>query len=155
MSSWRASPAPGWSVSRRSSLARLRALAPAERRLLLLALLLMPSYALGVRLRGLSGVRAWFPGITVPVDGTPAQSVRMVAAVARRVPWSGACLPGALTLQRILRAQGIESELRLGVRRVGGRIEAHAWIERDGVALLDTRAPDGAPFAPLVPARRP
>ena len=144
----------GSSVSRPSSLARLRALAPAERRLLLLAAILLPAYTVGVRLRGLQGVRGWFRVLRAPAGATPAQAARMVAAAARRIPWNGACLPASLTLQRLLRAQGVESELKLGVRRVGGRIEAHAWVEREGVALLDTRARGGAPFAALGPARR-
>ena len=138
-----------------SSLARARALSPVERRLLLLAALMLPSYAVGVRVRGLAGVQGWFAGMTVPTGTTPAQAARIVAAAARRLPWKGGCLPAALTLQRILRAQGVESELKLGVRRVAAGVEAHAWLERDGVAILDTRGPGGGAFVPLAPARRP
>lgn len=42
-------------------------------------------------------------------------------------------------------AQGVHSELRLGVRRSGDGLEAHAWLERHGRVLVDTRE-DGAPF---------
>lgn len=138
-------------MSRPSSLARLRALAPAERRFLLLAAALLPSYALGVRLRGMRGVENWFRGVKAP-RGTAAQAARMVAAVARRMPGGGACLPAALTLQRILRSSGVESDVRLGVRRRAGRLEAHAWLERDGQVLLDTSEARGS-FAALVRGR--
>jgi hypothetical protein len=135
-------------VSPRRSLARLRALPPAERRLLARALLLLPAYAIGVRLRGLRRARGWFRQLPAIEGATPAQVARMAAAAARRAPWKGGCLPAALTLQRMLAAQGLRSELRLGVRRVGARIEAHAWLEQGGEPLLDTRA-DDEDFEPL------
>ncbi len=37
----------------------------------------------------------------------------------------------------LLRRQGVASELRIGVRKEQGRFEAHAWVEREGVALND------------------
>jgi hypothetical protein len=52
----------------------------------------------------------------------------------------------SLVLQRMLREQGIESALRFGVRKAGGRLEGHAWVECDGVTLADPPAA-GPPFA--------
>ena len=76
-----------------------------------------------------------------PVEGaTPDQAVRMLGAVARRAPWARGCLPAALTLQRLLAAQGIESEVRLGVRKAGAHVQAHAWVESGGTTLFDTAA---------------
>lgn len=138
-------------MSIRRDLARLRALLPAERRLLARALLLLPAYAIGVRLAGLRHTREWFRSLHAIEDATEQQAVRMAAAVARRAPWKGGCLPAALTLERLLAAQGIDSELRLGVRRVGARFEAHAWLERDGECIFDTSGEPGS-FAPLEPA---
>lgn len=133
------------------SLARLRALAPSERRLLARALILLPAYALGVRTRGLARARGWFSGMR-PIEGATAeQAARMVAAAARRAPWKGGCLPAALALQRLLAAQGLDSELRFGVRKAGGRLEAHAWLERGGATLIDL-AGRGERFDALVPA---
>jgi hypothetical protein len=129
-------------VSPRHSLARLRALCPAERRLLARALLLLPAYAAGVRIGGLRRARAWFSRLGAIEGATPAQAVRMVALAVRRLPWRPGCLPASLTLQRILAAQGVDSQLRLGVRKVAGRLEAHAWLERAGERLIDTRAED-------------
>lgn len=127
-------------MSARRSLARLRALPPGERRLLARALLLLAAYAAGVRVGGLRRARAWFGRLRAIEGVTPEQAVRMVALAVRRAPWRAGCLPAALTLQRILAAQGVDSELRLGVRKVGGRLEAHAWLERSGDCLIDTRA---------------
>jgi hypothetical protein len=40
-----------------------------------------------------------------------------------------------LVLQRLLREQGIEAQLRIGVRTEGGRLMAHAWLEHEGRPL--------------------
>lgn len=45
------------------------------------------------------------------------------------------CLPRSLTLWWLLRRQGIESELRIGTRYRKGQLQAHAWIEYEGVPL--------------------
>ncbi|HEX8837914.1 MAG TPA: lasso peptide biosynthesis B2 protein [Candidatus Acidoferrum sp.] len=45
------------------------------------------------------------------------------------------CLVKSLTLWWLLGRQGITSELRVGVRKEGGNLEAHAWVERERVAL--------------------
>lgn len=42
------------------------------------------------------------------------------------------CLPRSLALQALLRRHGIESDLRIGVRREAGELRAHAWVEHDG-----------------------
>ncbi|HEX5130313.1 MAG TPA: lasso peptide biosynthesis B2 protein [Usitatibacter sp.] len=138
-------------MSFRRDFARLRALSPAERRLLRRALALLPACALGVKLVGLRRTREWFGAMRPIPQATAQQVVRMAAAAARRAPWKDGCLPAALALERMLAAQGIGSELRLGVRKVGGRFEAHAWLERDGQRIIDTA--ESASFAALEPAR--
>ena len=45
------------------------------------------------------------------------------------------CLPRALALQRLLGDQGIGTELKIGVRREGETISAHAWVELEGMTL--------------------
>jgi len=45
------------------------------------------------------------------------------------------CLPRSLALQALLRRQGIEADLRIGVRREAGELRAHAWIEQAGSPL--------------------
>jgi hypothetical protein len=48
------------------------------------------------------------------------------------------CLERSLTLWSLLRRQGINADLRIGVRTAGDQFEAHAWIEYQGVVLNDT-----------------
>lgn len=55
-------------------------------------------------------------------------------------PWSALpanCLPRALVLCRLLRRQGLQAELRLGVGKPEGEFAAHAWVEHDGHALAE------------------
>jgi hypothetical protein len=79
---------------------------------------------------------------------------RLVDAAARRGPYSATCLPRSLTLWWLLRRRGIDSYLRIGVRKAAGRIEAHAWVELRGLVLNDQGdvsqrfAPFDRPIAP-------
>jgi hypothetical protein len=47
------------------------------------------------------------------------------------------CLPRSLALWWLLRRRGIAADLRIGVRKEGGRFEAHAWTEWRGTVLND------------------
>jgi len=60
---------------------------------------------------------------------------RMVNAAIRHVWRASTCLEKSLALWWLLRRQGIACELRIGARKQGGKFEAHAWLERDGVAV--------------------
>ena len=127
------------------SIARLLRFAPWERRVVARALILLPLTAFRIRRLGLR--RAQLLAMAAP-RGAPASAAepaaraariaRLVDVVARKGPFRASCLPASLTLQRLLSEAGIESQLRLGVRKVAGRLEAHAWIEREGVALSDS-----------------
>jgi Transglutaminase-like superfamily len=60
----------------------------------------------------------------------------VVDMVARNIPWGlVTCLPRSLTLWWILRRRGVKAELRMGVRRDGERIVAHAWVVCHGTAI--------------------
>jgi hypothetical protein len=48
------------------------------------------------------------------------------------------CLHRALVLKGMLAQSGLESDLRIGVRKQQGRMLAHAWLERAGVPLAET-----------------
>ncbi|HEU4743289.1 MAG TPA: lasso peptide biosynthesis B2 protein [Meiothermus sp.] len=45
------------------------------------------------------------------------------------------CVPRALALYVALRAEGLPVEFVSGVRRVGDRLEGHAWVELEGLPL--------------------
>ena len=129
-----------------SRLARFRALAPSDRRLVIAATALLPMVALGIRAVGLRRVQALLAPMASIARPASARNLdrarriaRLVAAAARHGPYHAKCLPLSLTLQRLLRGEGIESELRLGVRKDGGALLAHAWVEYDGTPLLEAR----------------
>ena len=69
------------------------------------------------------------------VDGE--RAARLVEAVSRCYPFNPTCLKKSLVLLWILRKRGLPAELRIGVRKVGGALQAHAWIECGGRTLLD------------------
>ena len=62
---------------------------------------------------------------------------RAVERTLRSLPVDARCLVTALVLTRMLARRGIGVTFVLGVRTTP-RFAAHAWVERDGVALLST-----------------
>lgn len=51
------------------------------------------------------------------------------------------CWKRALVLHRFLVLRGIQSQIRFGVRRESdGKVDGHAWLERDGSPLLEDNA---------------
>lgn len=119
--------------------------APAGDRLLVVrATLWLLAADLGLRTVGFTRLRRWLRRPPAPAAATgPApdrrrEARRLLDAVGRagrfrlhRVP----CLPRALVLQRLLAGRGIPSEVRIGVRREGGSLTAHAWVECGDLTL--------------------
>jgi len=64
-------------------------------------------------------------------------TARMVNAAIRHVWCASTCLEKSLALWWLLGRQGIASQLRIGARKLEGKFEAHAWVERDGAALSE------------------
>lgn len=84
---------------------------------------------------------------------TDAAGAERLAALVTRTnrrlsPWEVRCLAESLTLWWLLRWWGVRADLRLGVRRILGPLEAHAWVEHEGVPLNDTIGVDRI-FEPL------
>ncbi len=121
---------------------------PLSRWLLLQALLLLPLVALSLNLGGVKWTQGslarLLPAARMPLqDGDRlskiVQTTRMVQlAVKYCQPWAK-CLQKSLVLWGLLRHQGIDSELRIGVRREASNFEAHAWVESEGFVLNDTQ----------------
>ena len=85
--------------------------------------------------------------VTRSAPATPEQQTvmgirlgRAVQRTLRLVPFDSRCLVKALVLTRMLSRRGIDSSFVIGVR-ARSDFAAHAWLERDGAALLPT-APD-------------
>lgn len=117
-----------WALSRR------------ERRLLVQALIRLPVAAMRVRFDGGTVLRRQPSVPAGPAGDEPAvirEAARMVNAAARYTPMSATCLPKSLVLQQLLRREGIETALRIGVRRAGTALDGHAWLEYRGVPVAD------------------
>ena len=77
----------------------------------------------------------------------PAAIGRAVRLAAVYGPYRATCLPRALVAWGLLRRCSLKGELTIGVRKAEGGLEAHAWVELDGVSL--EQAPETIQFAPL------
>ena len=63
---------------------------------------------------------------------------RTVTSVARRWPQATTCLIEALAADAMLRRRAYDCEIRFGVRPPGAAspLDAHAWVEQNGVVVL-------------------
>ena len=139
-------------------LAQFRELSHAEQRTLLTAAACMPIFWLGLRVLGLPRFQAWLerarkpacPAITLPKIQALGELVNIAA---RHTLGSRTCLTRSLLLGWLLRRRGVQSQLRIGVRFTQGVLDAHAWVECEGVPVNDR--PDVstqfASFGDLVP----
>ena len=128
-------------------------MSPRDLRATLSALVLLPALWIALRILGLRRLAGWIerrPLAQSEIDRPTAidEAVRAVARASRRGAGRGTCLSQSLALVHLLRRRGIQSALRLGVRKSGERMEAHAWVEADGVVLNDS-ADVAARFVPL------
>jgi hypothetical protein len=125
-----------------TKLSKFRALPAKEKKLLLLAALCLPLLGLGLRWIGFRRIQAWLR--SRPLAGRLRHALPEVAALARLVnaaannlPGRHTCLARSLLLQFMLRRDGVDCQLMIGVRMLGDRFDAHAWIECSGVPISD------------------
>lgn len=128
----------------------------AERSLFLQALLLFPTLAIALKLWGLQRVQRHLSKRSARATASMrsrllaqrlTQSAATQACISRTtalVEMAGRCLPRwanclkrSLVLWYLLRCQGISPSLRIGVRRVRGEFQAHAWLEYQGEVVND------------------
>jgi hypothetical protein len=80
------------------------------------------------------------------------QQARRYARRLKQAAWihpvHARCLHQSLALHRQLRMSSLPSEFRIGVRKEGSSLYAHAWVELGGRIVTDQRASIGA-FIPL------
>lgn len=74
----------------------------------------------------------------VPLDRAERRQLRVAWRLLALGPFDGTCLRRSLIGARLLRRRS--HAVRIGVRKVGGELTAHAWLEIDGVSL-DPAAP--------------
>jgi Transglutaminase-like superfamily len=128
-------------------LSKFLALPSADKRVFLSAVMWLPLFWLGLRVFGLARLQAWIDHAPLAEKTSPSVTGlkgigALVNSAARYTPGPVTCLTRSLLLRWLLRRRGIASELRIGVQLVQGRLDAHAWVEVEGVPLND--APDVA-----------
>lgn len=64
-------------------------------------------------------------------------AAKMIEAASRHGVARGNCLSKSVALWWLLRRKGINAEFRIGARRAGEGLEAHAWVELSGAILND------------------
>jgi hypothetical protein len=74
----------------------------------------------------------------------------LVSAAGNNHIYPMTCLRQALTLQEMLGRRGIQTELRIGVRKEAGALLAHAWLEYAGQPV-DVGSQVNERFTPLFP----
>lgn len=128
------------------TLEKLRELSWPERWILVQAYSLLPQIAVWLRVLGfrrtqslLTRLGSWLRSLGSGRGAPdPVRTAFLVNGAASRAPFHASCLVRSLTLWWLLRRQGLESQIRFGVRQGESEFEAHAWVERDGVVLNDT-----------------
>ncbi|MDX2039980.1 MAG: lasso peptide biosynthesis B2 protein [Acidobacteriota bacterium] len=152
-----------------NKLARWKAMSGNERRLWLTAWLLLPVVVLLLRWFGLRRTQATLLSIhrrgakkaeeAQRLFERPLRNLcgerrfaevvaQLISSAARHSLFAANCLPQSLVLWWMLRGEGIEVELRIGVRKERQTMEAHAWVELFGQVLND-RADVERRFAPF------
>ncbi len=129
-------------------LKQLQALSIAEWQVLLLSLLLLPMIALALKLKGLKWTQALLTtyqtkNSTIPIPENlqlrlAQGTAHMVSVAANHGPYRANCLKKSLAIWWLLKREGITTELSIGVNKESGNFNAHAWVEWQGIVLVDS-----------------
>lgn len=127
--------------SRPSIPTRFLALSRPERRTVLAALALLPFFWLALRLVGLQRLQSRLHRKAKPGNAPSLDELKrmgsLVNAASGRVLGGNACLTRSLYLWWLLRRREVPCSLRIGVRMNAGNLDAHAWVEHDGIPIND------------------
>jgi len=123
-------------------LQQLAQLSGPQQRMLARAWMHIPWTLWRLRTQGYDRVRKAIDALPLkhPPQTTPDALCALGEAVniaARHGPWTCTCLPRSMVLHELLRRQGLDTQLRIGVRRSGNGIKAHAWVEYGGQPIND------------------
>lgn len=132
-------------------LTRWRALSFADQRTLLAAAAWMPLFWYCLRVWGLPRFQARLERSKVAAaKDMSLADIRalgeLVNIAARHTLGPRTCLTRSLLLGWLLRRRGVASNLRIGVRLTNGALDAHAWVECEGIPVND-RPDVGTQFA--------
>ena len=133
-----------------SDLRKLLALDARERRVLAAAACLLPLVSMALKVTSLkrtAGLMRVFERRRVARPLPAAAIARLTGVAARRGAPGASCIVRSMVLRTLLARHGHASELRFGARKEGGRLMAHAWVECEGRALLESPADAYPAFA--------
>ncbi|MFB2835276.1 lasso peptide biosynthesis B2 protein [Floridanema evergladense] len=138
---------------------KLKKLSWSELMLLIQAFLLLPLVALGIKCFGFRSFYGKIANLNRRKYVVQArEGIKEARAIAKLVEiasrygiYKPNCLQKSLLLCWLLRQQGMESELRIGVRKKEELLEAHAWVEYQG-CILNDRSDVNQLFAPFAEA---
>lgn len=124
---------------------QLQSISRREIRLLIQGYLLLHFTALGLRIFSYRRWQELFVGESQPRrmnDPEPQllcaqRTAALVRKAARCAFLPARCLEQSLVLARLLRQQRVPSRLCFGVRKDAGRLQAHAWVECEGIPLAE------------------
>ena len=109
----------------------------------LLSVALIGEVALGIALRMVPArvlsraIARYRAGLSRLVRAPEERVAWAIEAVGRRLPWISTCLVRALLADLVLGGAECSGHVTIGVRRAaGGRLESHAWFERNGRILV-------------------
>ena len=131
-----------------NNLNKLKRLSRTERRLLFQAVLFLPLIHLALLFLGYDRLRRAMEKLTPlkPAD-TPVtvaeilqqarEIARIVSIAARHGFYKATCLRRSLLVWWFLRKDDIQSEICFGVQMFKRELEAHAWVECNGVVVND------------------
>ncbi len=134
-------------------LSKFLALPEEEKRIFVSALFLLPLLSAALRVFRYQRLRAVLEG--PPRAGRKPIGIGELATLGRAVNSAAnyalgqpTCLTRSMLLCWLLRRRGIATQLRIGVKLDDGKLDAHAWVEHEGVPINDAEdvAQRFAPF---------
>ena len=117
-------------------------------------ILALPLVHASIALAGYGRTKRWLEYLShnpAPHPATPnhidaaRSAARMASIAGRRGTVTATCLRQSLLVYWLLRRRGLAPELKLGVRKQQGVVDAHAWVEIQGESL-DPHPSTHAPF---------
>jgi Transglutaminase-like superfamily len=114
-----------------------------ERRLLLRAFTALCFVALLLRLVGLRRSLSFLTRLSPAGNQSKDCSDRlkelagMTSRAACNIPLKTSCLDRSVTLWWLARREAVATDIRIGVRKEGSRLQGHAWVEYQGQVIND------------------
>jgi hypothetical protein len=131
-------------IGLRRKLDRMNGLTPGQRWILLESLAFLPVVWVGLRTLGFARLHKALAIRTLETPKHPI-SIREIQALSEAVslaasqcPFPVSCLTRSLLLSWLLLRRQVANQLRIGVRLDGVAMQAHAWVECEGVPVNDS-----------------